>query len=47
MNRGISQADLTLFSELPRAGIPLDDEVVGSLKASGRSLTIYQSNNNF
>jgi len=38
-----SQGDLTLFSELTAGGIPLDEEVVESLKASGGGLSIYQS----
>ena len=36
MNKAISQADLSLFFELPIAGIPLDDEVVRTLRCLRR-----------
>ena len=45
MCKGVSQADLILFSELRVAGIPLDDEVVRSLKAAGGGLRVCQSAN--
>ncbi len=47
MCKGISQTDLASFSELAAGGIPLDEEVVGSLKASGGGLSIYQSLTSF
>jgi hypothetical protein len=43
MTKKINGADSSFFSQLTRGGIPLDDEVLGHLKADSRGLSIYQT----
>jgi len=42
MNYKLSEGELGVFSDLQRAGIPLDKEIVDEIKAASRGLSVFQ-----